>query len=342
MTQGQFRPGPLVRQGGVSPVSYTHLPILQQTYEEYLNTRKRLNRTKPINLMDIGTIVAKYLKKQGKMPKLDESEEINACTVKIKVDTEAGKEDWLLLSKNETQDVYKRQVHIRSACPPIMYGCKFLNFSTSRSPMELLARRTVYELEGEEGDKHLEEYSDPNTDRGKKLRETICEKLHFTSLEYQSLDKLIEAIGLEPCKVCTCLLYTSMHTLKPLDTEILLTAARETGCVVTTEEANVIGGLGSAVAEYLSSACPVPVVRHGVADEFGRSGAAQKDLCIQGLQRMHVDDPNGDSLSCQLFRRLQGHLHHHTHSHHGNILSVPEQRPLANGKLVSLHTIRCV
>jgi len=54
---------------------------------------------------------------------------------------------------------------------------------------------------------------------------------------------------------------------------------------------------------------------------------------------MHVDDPNGDSLSCQLFRRLQGHLHHHTHSHHGNILSVPEQRPLANGKLVSLHTI---
>lgn len=56
-----------------------------------------------------------------------------------------------------------------------------------------------------------------------------------------------------------------MHTLKPLDTEILLTAARETGCVVTTEEANVIGGLGSAVAEYLSSACPVPVVRHGVA-----------------------------------------------------------------------------
>ena len=96
-----------------------------------------------------------------------------------------------------------KEVHIRSACPPIMYGCKFLNFSTSRSPMELLARRTVYELEGEEGDKHLEEYSNPNTDRGKKLRETICEKLHFTSLEYQSLDKLIEAIGLEPCKVCT-------------------------------------------------------------------------------------------------------------------------------------------
>ena len=96
-----------------------------------------------------------------------------------------------------------KEVHIRSACPPIMYGCKFLNFSTSRSPMELIARRTIYELEGEAGDQHLEEYSDPNTERGKKLRETICEKLHFTSLEFQSLDKLIQAIGLEPCKVCT-------------------------------------------------------------------------------------------------------------------------------------------
>ncbi len=79
-------------------------PILQQTYEDYLSIRKRLNRTKPINLMDIGTIVAKYLKKQGKMPKLDESEEINACTVKIKVDTADGKEDWLLLFKNETHN----------------------------------------------------------------------------------------------------------------------------------------------------------------------------------------------------------------------------------------------
>lgn len=96
-----------------------------------------------------------------------------------------------------------KEVHIRSACPPIMYGCKFLNFSTSRSPMELIARRTVYELEGEEGDKHLEEYSDPSTERGRKIREAICEKLHFTSLGYQSLDKLLQAIGLDPCKVCT-------------------------------------------------------------------------------------------------------------------------------------------
>ena len=69
-----------------------------------------------------------------------------------------------------------------------------------------------------------------------------------------------------------------MHTIKPLDTEILLAAARDTGCIVTTEEANIVGGLGSAVSEYLTSVCPVPVIRHGVEDEFGRSGAAQKVL----------------------------------------------------------------
>ena len=74
-----------------------------------------------------------------------------------------------------------------------------------------------------------------------------------------------------------------MHTIKPLDTEILLQAAKETGCLVTTEEANIVGGLGSAVTECLSSAYPVPVVRHGVEDVFGRSGAAQKVLAAYGL-----------------------------------------------------------
>ena len=69
-----------------------------------------------------------------------------------------------------------------------------------------------------------------------------------------------------------------MHSIKPLDTEILLAAARDTGCIVTSEEANIVGGLGSAVSEYLTSVCPVPVIRHGVEDEFGRSGAAQKVL----------------------------------------------------------------
>ncbi len=96
-----------------------------------------------------------------------------------------------------------REVHIRSACPPIVYGCKYLNFSRSSNQMELIARSTIIELEGEEGLKHLEEYSDSHTERGKKLRDSICEKLHFTSLDFQSLNGIIKAIGVEPCKLCT-------------------------------------------------------------------------------------------------------------------------------------------
>ena len=74
-----------------------------------------------------------------------------------------------------------------------------------------------------------------------------------------------------------------MHTIKPLDGELVLKAALETGCVVTSEEATVVGGLGSAVAEFLSEHCPVPVVRHGVDDMFGRSGKAQEVLAAYGL-----------------------------------------------------------
>ena len=96
-----------------------------------------------------------------------------------------------------------KEVHIRSACPPIMFSCKYLNFSNSNSDMDLIARKTIYELEGEEGIKHIEEYADAKTERGKKLRDTICKKMNFTSLEFQSLEGIIEAIGLEPCKLCT-------------------------------------------------------------------------------------------------------------------------------------------
>ena len=96
-----------------------------------------------------------------------------------------------------------KSVHIRSACPPIMFGCKYLNFSRSTSDMELIARRTILDLEGEEGFNHIDEYIDSKTERGQNLRKTICEKLHFASLEFQSLDGIIEAIGIEPCKLCT-------------------------------------------------------------------------------------------------------------------------------------------
>lgn len=79
-------------------------PMLEKAWQRYLDARTELNRTKPINMMDIGTIAAKVLKKEGKMPKIDESEEINACTVKIKVDVEGEEQDWLLLFKNETHN----------------------------------------------------------------------------------------------------------------------------------------------------------------------------------------------------------------------------------------------
>lgn len=96
-----------------------------------------------------------------------------------------------------------KEVHMRSACPPIMYGCKYLNFSRSNSDLELIARRTIRELEGEEGDKYIDEYLDGSTERGKALRDAICKKLHFASLEYQSLEGVVEAIGIDRSKLCT-------------------------------------------------------------------------------------------------------------------------------------------
>ncbi len=96
-----------------------------------------------------------------------------------------------------------KAVHMRSACPPIMYSCKYLNFSRATSDLELIARRTILELEGESGFEYIEEYSSPNTDRGKNLRKSIAEKFNFDSLEFQSLDGVIKAIGIDPCKLCT-------------------------------------------------------------------------------------------------------------------------------------------
>ena len=96
-----------------------------------------------------------------------------------------------------------KEVHIRPACPPIMFSCKYLSFSSSRSDMELLARRMVDQLEGEEGVQHLDEYADGSTERGKCMLKSICEQMGFDSLGYQSLDGMLEAIGIDPEKVCT-------------------------------------------------------------------------------------------------------------------------------------------
>ena len=96
-----------------------------------------------------------------------------------------------------------KEVHMRSACPPIMYGCKYLNFSRNDSDMDLLARRVVQEIEGDEGVNHLEEYSDPNTSRGQCLLKNICNKMGFDSLGFQTIDGFLEAIGIDRDKVCT-------------------------------------------------------------------------------------------------------------------------------------------
>ena len=93
-------------------------------------------------------------------------------------------------------------VHMRSACPPIMYGCKYLNFSRNNSEMDLLSRRVIVELEGEEGLEHIDEYADASTERGKKMRKVIAEKMGFETLEFQTLEGVVEAIGLPSCKLC--------------------------------------------------------------------------------------------------------------------------------------------
>lgn len=96
-----------------------------------------------------------------------------------------------------------KEVHMRSSCPPIMFGCKYLSFSRNKDDMDLIARRTVQKLEGDEGQQHLDEYIDSTTERGKCMLRTICEELGFDSLSYQSLGGMLEAIGIDPSKVCT-------------------------------------------------------------------------------------------------------------------------------------------
>ena len=96
-----------------------------------------------------------------------------------------------------------KEVHMRSACPPIMYGCKYLNFSRSNSELDLIARQIIQEKEGNEGVKYISEYSDSSTERGKYLRDEICRRLKLTSLEFQSLPGTVRAVGLPECKLCT-------------------------------------------------------------------------------------------------------------------------------------------
>lgn len=96
-----------------------------------------------------------------------------------------------------------KEVHMRSACPPIMYGCRYLNFSRSTSELDLIARKIIDELEGAEGVQYISEYCDSSTERGKKLRAEICSRLKLTSLDFQTLEGTTKAVGLPQCKLCT-------------------------------------------------------------------------------------------------------------------------------------------
>ncbi len=96
-----------------------------------------------------------------------------------------------------------KSVHMRSACPPIMYSCKYLNFTGKTSEMDLISRRAIVELEGEEGLRYIDEYADGNTERGKKMRKLICDQMKFASLGFQTIDGMINSIGLDRCKLCT-------------------------------------------------------------------------------------------------------------------------------------------
>jgi amidophosphoribosyltransferase len=95
-----------------------------------------------------------------------------------------------------------REVHMRPACPPLVCGCKFLNFSRSRSEMDLAGRKAIAEL-GEDAEIHLEEYADPTSERHAAMVEKIRARLGLTSLKYQTLDDMVEAIGLPREKLCT-------------------------------------------------------------------------------------------------------------------------------------------
>jgi amidophosphoribosyltransferase len=97
-----------------------------------------------------------------------------------------------------------KEVHIRTGCPPLLFGCKYINFSRSTSEMELITRRVIKEIEGCDPDRELlDEYADPDSEKYKTMVEKIKEKLHFTSLGYLRLDDMIKSVGIDPSKLCT-------------------------------------------------------------------------------------------------------------------------------------------
>ena len=97
-----------------------------------------------------------------------------------------------------------KAVHVRPACPPLLFGCKYVNFSRSTSEMELITRQVISEEEGENVERAiLDDYANPDSDRYHHMLDRICEKLGFTSLSFNRLDDMIEAVGIDKDKLCT-------------------------------------------------------------------------------------------------------------------------------------------
>ena len=96
-----------------------------------------------------------------------------------------------------------KEVHIRPACPPLLYGCKYLNFSRSSSEMDLITRRVIKDMEGDNKYVNLDVYSDPESPQFKAMVDRICKQLNFTSLRYNRLDDMIDSVGIDRCKLCT-------------------------------------------------------------------------------------------------------------------------------------------
>lgn len=96
-----------------------------------------------------------------------------------------------------------KEVHVRPACPPLMFGCKYLNFSRSSSEMDLITRRVIAQIEGDGAEKKLEAYSDPDAPEYGRMVDEIRRQLKFTTLKYHRLDDMIASTGVSPCKLCT-------------------------------------------------------------------------------------------------------------------------------------------
>lgn len=122
--------------------------------------------------------------------------------------------------RETTEFLYKsgaQEVHIRPACPPIMFSCKYLNFSRSRSSMDLIARRIIHRREGDITDNLLTDYSNPDSKNYTEMVNDIGRELHFTSLRYHRLDDMLKSVGLPECKLCTYCWNGKEHCIKKAD-----------------------------------------------------------------------------------------------------------------------------